>query len=108
MHQQEKELHINVLKVKAVKLALNYFLVSVMGEALVLLDCNATVGLHLRKQGGTVPLTICRLILEIINRSELHMVSIYAMYISGKNILTDQLSHPDQVLPADWSGLLSV
>ena len=54
-------------------------------------------------------LDMCKLAQEIVAWLELHTVSIVAWYIPGKkNILADQLSHPDQVLPTEWSILLWV
>ena len=73
-----------------------------MREAFVLLSDNATVVVYLEKQGGTVCPDMCRLAQEIISWSGPHMASTSARYILGKkNILTDQLSHLDQVLPTE-------
>ena len=47
---------------------------------------------------------MCSLAQEVIKWSELHMVLITVRYITAKkNILADQLSHPGQVLPTEWS-----
>ena len=43
---------------------------------------------------------------QVIERSKLHIVSIKTRHILGKkNILGNQLSHPVQVLPTEWSLL---
>ena len=48
-------------------------------------------------------LGMCILTQNIIGWSELHMVSISAKYVLGKNdILADQLSLPYQVIPTEW------
>ena len=47
---------------------------------------------------------MCNLAQEIILGTELCFVTLSARYIPGKkNVLMDQLSHPDQVLPMEWS-----
>ena len=46
---------------------------------------------------------------EIMAWTELHLVTLSARYIPGRNnIIVDQLSHPDQVLPTEWSILPQV
>ena len=58
---------------------------------------------------GTMSLGMCILTQNIIEWSELHMVSISAKYVLGKNdILADQLSYPDQVIPTEWPLLPQV
>ena len=61
-------------------------------ESLVLRSDNATVVSYLKKQW-----------------SGIDSISISARYIHGtKNILVDQLSRPDQVIPKEWSLLPQV
>ena len=61
---------------------------------------NTTVVAYLKKQGG---------ILSRVAWSELHLVTLSARYIPGKkNILANQLSHLDQVLPTEWFLLSQV
>ena len=77
-----------------------------MRETLVLMGDSATLVTFLKKQGGLVSLDMCRLAQEIIAWLELHIVSITVKYIPGKkNVLADQISHPDQILPPKWSRL---
>ena len=52
--QGKNELHINVLKMKAVQLALNTFLTRIKGESVLLMSDNAMMVANLKKQGGTV------------------------------------------------------
>ena len=100
----EKEFHIGALEVKAVQLALNTFLPSIMGEAFG--SDNATVMAYLEKQGSMVSLDLCRLAQEVMHWSQLHMLTITARYITWKkNVLADQLNHPDQVLSIHWSSV---
>ena len=80
----------------------------IMEETLVLTSDSATATDYLKNQGGTVSLDMCRPAQEVIAQSELHAVSITARYILRKNILTDQLSRPDQILPMKWPLLRRV
>ena len=49
---------------------------------------------------------LCAMAQEIILWSELHSVTLFARYIPRKkNVLEDQLSRPDQILPTEWSLL---
>ena len=76
------------------------------GEVLVLINKNGIVMVYLKKEGGTVSMTMSRLVLEVIACSELYIVTLSTRYILGKNnILADQQSHSDQVLPTEWSLL---
>ena len=95
---EEKELHINVLEMKLVILALDTFYNRITGESVVLMS--------LKKHGGTVLKVLCDLAQEIVPWSELQLMALTAKYLSRKmNILADQLSRPDQVLPTGWSLL---
>ena len=47
-----------------------------------------------------------RMTAKVVLRTERHLVSLSASYILGrKTVLADQLSHPDWVLPSEWSLL---
>ena len=75
-----------------------------MACQLVLMSDSATVVAYLKKQWGTVSLDMCRLTQEIIDWSELHLVYIMATHTPGKkNILADQVCHPDKVLLRECS-----
>ena len=57
---------------------------------------------YLKKQEGSVSLTMHRLVQEIIAWSELCLDDSSARYSSGKqNIFTDHLNCPDEVLPTE-------
>ena len=103
--QEEKELNINVLKMKVVQLALNIFLSGLLKESIALMSNNATVVACLKRQGGTVSRVICSLAQEIMAWSQLQLATLTANYIKGrKSIQLNQLSHADQVLPTEWSS----
>ena len=95
-----------MLEMKAAALALTVFLPQLSGQSVVLLSGNASVVAHLRHQGGTVSWALCLMAPKITKWTEWHSVHLSARYIPGRmNILADQLSRPDQVLPTEWSLL---
>ena len=51
---QEKELHINVLEMRAVQHTLNTFLPRIIGELVILMSNGTTVVVYLKKQAGTI------------------------------------------------------
>ena len=107
--QEEQVLHINIMEMGVVILALNAFLHQAAGQSFILMSDNTTVVVYLRKQGGTVSRVRCDLACKAVLWTEIHSVNLSARYILGKkNILADQLSRPDQVLPMEWFFLLRV
>ena len=101
--------HISVLEMKAVLLALAAFLPQLSGRSVFLMSDNASVVTYPWHQGGTVSWDLCPVAANIILCSERHSVHLLVRCISGrKNILADQLSRPDQVLPMEFSLLLRV
>ena len=96
----------NMLQMKAMILALNAFLDGITGKSLVLVSDNASVVACLKKHGGTISKVLCDLAQEVVPWPEIHLIALPERYVCRKkNILMDQLSHPDQVLPMEWSFL---
>ena len=63
---------------------------------------DSKVMAFIKKQGGTISLDMCRLGQEVFDWTEQHVVFLTARFIQGKkNMLPDQSSQPDHVLPAD-------
>ena len=70
---------------------------------------NASVVAYLRHQSGAVSHVLCCMAAEVVLWTKRHPVSLMARYIPRKkNVLADQFSHPDQVLPSEWSLLMRV
>ena len=100
---EERDLHINLLEMKATQLALKTFLDRLAGESVVFMSDSSTIVAYLKKHGGAVSKVMCSLAQEIVVWSELHLLAISARYIPRKkNVLADESSCPDQVLPKDW------
>ena len=104
--EEKSQEHINVQEMRAVELALASFLPQLAGQSVVLISDNASVIAYLRHQGSTVSSRLRLMASAITLWTEQHSVRLEAHYIPGKkNILADQLSWPDQVLPMEWSML---
>ena len=65
---QEKLLHINLLKMKALFLGLQAFREDVMGRHVTAMYDNSTVVAYVNKQGGTVSRALCLLTSRLLTR----------------------------------------
>ena len=75
-------------------------------QSVVLMSDNALIVTYLRHQDGTISRTLCLMASEITMWTERHLDCLSVRYIPGrKNILANQLSRLDQVLPMEWSLL---
>ena len=102
----EEGIHINFLEMRVVQLVLSTFLPKIIGELVMLMSNNGTMVVYLKKQEGTVSRVICGLVQEIVDWSQLHLVTLSVRYIPGKKkVLADHLSCPDQDLPTELSLL---
>ena len=100
--QVESSLHINILEMRAVRLALQNFLFPVGSSILVASD-NTTVVAYINHQGGTKSKSLwleCQLLFRFI---EAHRLFVKARHIPGAlNVLADDLSRQGQILPSEW------
>ena len=99
----EQLLHINVLEMRAVRLALERLEVPPHSRVLVASD-NTTVVAYVNKQGGTHSRQLwleTSLLFELLSRLQ---SSLRARHIPGRlNVIADQLSREGQILPTEWS-----
>ena len=99
----ERLLHINILEMRAVRLALERLHVPPRSPVLVASD-NTTVIAHINKQGGTHSRSLWQetdLLFQLLARLQ---VSLRARHIPGRlNVIADQLSRSGQILPTEWS-----
>ena len=101
---QDKELHINMLELKAVWLGLQHFQGILDGKVVVSMCDNATVVAHIKNQGGTKSWSLCHQTLQMLSWTQDHHIRITSKYVPGRsNVLADQLSRRNQILPAEWS-----
>ena len=102
--EQEKLLHINFLKMKALFLALQSFQELVAGHCVTAMCDNSTVVAYVNKQGGTVSRFLCSLTSQLLRWTESLDIHLDARYLPGQsNVLADLLSRWDQVIGTEWS-----
>lgn len=106
--QQDKELHINVLELKAAFLALQEFQKRVTGHSVVLMSDNTTVVAYINKRGTSL-LSTSRIDSTVHQWTVIHSAVLSARYIPGKrNVVADELSCQGQVLGTERSLHLEV
>ena len=101
---QESKLHINLLEFQVVKLGLQAFQEFCQGKNVLIMSDNATVVSHIKNQGGTRFWELCQRTIDLLKWSVENRISLQSRYIPGqRNVLADQLSRKNQILPAEWS-----
>ena len=96
---QERLLHINFLKMKALFLALQSFQELVAGRRVTVMCDNSTAVAYVNKQRGTVYRSLCSLASWLLRWTESLEVHLDARYLPGQSsVLADLLSHRDQVI----------
>jgi len=100
---EESQLHINVLELRAVRLALTAHNPPAGSHILVATD-NTTVKSYINRQGGTRSWSLMEetvLLYQIVMEKQW---TIKARHIAGKlNVLADQLSRAGQVIQTEWT-----
>ena len=102
---QENLLHINFLERHEVVLALAVFLPQLAGQAVVLLSDNATVVAYLRNQGALSRKWWATWLVKWFSGLSFNWWLSVQYIPSKKNVLADQLSRLNLVLPTEWSLL---
>lgn len=101
--QEEKQLHINQLEMRAVRLALLAIDPSPNEVVLAVTD-NTTVVAYINHQGGTRSEFLwqeTKLLFQLIIAKRF---TLRARHIAGKlNVIADQLSRAGQIIPTEWS-----
>jgi len=100
---QEAKLHINVLEMRAVRLAIEH-LTPAPGSVLLVATDNSTVVAYVNKQGGLRSSLLWQETLLLFNLLESRDLSLRARHIPGRlNVIADQLSRQGQILPTEWA-----
>jgi hypothetical protein len=103
-NSEERKLHINILEMKAVKLALERFATTIQSKAVLIATDNTTVLSYLNNQGGTRSWSLMDVTNEVFQVTQSLQVSLRARHIPGRlNVLADRLSRRGQALPTEWS-----
>ena len=86
---KEKRLHVNVLELKAVSLALQWFKDQCQNQTVLVATDNSTVVAYINKQGGTHSAEMCALLWKIMTW---YQITLKARHIPGcLNVMADLL-----------------
>jgi len=100
----ERDLHINILELKAVFLALQEFRELCTGHTVLVATDNTTVVAYINKQGGMRSGPLCALLWRTLTWCTKHQISLRARHIPGRlNVIADKLSRLGQTIPTQWS-----
>ena len=100
----EKHLHINLLEMKAVFLALQFFKKTCQNNQVLIASDNTSVVAYINKQGGTRSAELCALMWRILTWCNQNNVTLRARHIPGSlNVIADGLSRRNQIQSTEWS-----
>ena len=101
---REATLHINHLEMLAVLYALRAFRVQLTGLTVQLMSDNSSVVSYIRKQGGTVSVSLYRLTREVLLLARDAQITLLAKHIPGdRNALADLLSRMNKIVHTEWT-----
>ena len=100
----EKHLHINLLEMKAVLLALQFFKTDCRNNQVLITSDNTSVVAYINKQCGTKSAELCALMWRILTWCHLNNVTLRARHVPGSlNVIADGLSRRNQIKSTEWS-----
>ena len=99
-----KHLHINLLEIKAVLLALQFFKTDCRNNQVLITSDNTSVVAYINKQGGTKSAELCALMWRILTWCHLNNVTLRARHVPGSlNVIADGLARRNQIQSTEWS-----
>ena len=99
----ETSLHINVLEMRAVRLALQRVQLRPFLSILVSTD-NTSVVSYVNRQGGTRSRSLWKETVRLFQLVQEWNITLRAVHIPGRlNVIADMLSREGQILPTEWS-----
>ena len=102
--QSERDLHINILVLKAVFLALKHFQGQLRQKIMLVSSDNSTVVSYINKEAGTHSFKMCALMWRILAWCNAREIHIRARHIPGNlNVIADSLSRRDRAIQTEWS-----
>ena len=102
--EDQSQLHINILEMKAICLALKKAIKYIHHSCVMILRDNKAVVSYINKQGGAHSLNLCVEVWRILNWCLEYDIVIRVCHIPGKfNILADHLSRLDRPLKTEWA-----
>ena len=100
---EEKSHHINVLELKAVKLALLKTQNLVAGKTVAVMMDNLTALSYIRKQGGLQSKTLLSVARDLLMWTESKNITLKPAFVPGDlNVIADSLSRSGQILKKEW------
>ena len=100
----EKHLLINLLEMKAVLLAMQFFKTDCRNNQVLIASDNTSVVAYINKQGGTKSAELCALMWRILTWCHLNNVTLRARHVPGSlNVIADGLSRRNQIQSTEWS-----
>ena len=97
---KEKELHINILELRAVGLALKAVESLIRGKVVIIVLDNSTALAYFQKSKGTAPLIHYREARQILEWAKSQKISLLTCFVAGNlNVIADGMSRRGQVLP---------
>ena len=83
--------------------ALQHFLPLVHNTSVAVFADNTTALAYVKNQGGTRSAVLNQTAQELLRWAELHSSTLLPQFIMGRNVLTDALSRPNQILSSEWT-----
>ena len=102
--EDQSQLHINVLEMKAIFLSLTRAVHKVKNSTVLVSTDNTTVVAYIRHQGGTHSTVLSEEVWNILNLCLAHNIQLLAKHIPGRfNTLADRMSQIDKPISTEWS-----
>ena len=102
--QLETHLHINLLEMKAVLLALQFFQQNCINNQVLIASDNTSVVAYINKQGRTKSVELCALMWRILTCCNSRNITLRARHVPGRlNVIADGLSRKNQIQSTEWS-----
>ena len=102
--EDQSQLHINVLEMKAIFLSLSQAVHKVKNSTVLVSTDNTTVVTYIRHQGGTHSTELSDEVLNVLNLCLAHNIQLLAKHIPGRfNTLADRMSRVDKPISTEWS-----
>ena len=102
--QNQSQLHINILEMKAILLALKEFQHILSNSSVMIATDSSSVVAYLQRESGTHSPTLCMEVWEILVWCHENGISLSVRHIPGRtNILADRLSRSGKPISTEWS-----
>ena len=100
----ERDEHINVLELRAIRLGLQALEDQLQGASVALMSDNTTALSYIRKGGGTWSRQLNQEAQLTLQWAEQHQVQLSTQFVRGKsNVVADCLSRRNQVISTEWT-----